>query len=126
MHRLDVSPLKGTELIHSKDEVVYFPNVLSATFLSSLALIIIAYMYFLKRDHTSGFMQSHYLHGRESRGKLIRGAYLSGAPIPTASSCGRLNVMLWHIIFVVLSMNLLRITCLAPRIFGKFVDHWLD
>ena len=29
-------------------------------------------MYFLQRDHTSGVMQCHYLHGRESRGKLSR------------------------------------------------------
>jgi len=44
---LDISPLKQTERIHSKDEVVYlyFPNVLSATFLSSLALIIIVDMH---------------------------------------------------------------------------------
>jgi hypothetical protein len=51
-------------------------------------------MYFLKRDHTSGFMQCHYLRGRESRGKLIRVTYLRVAQIPSARSYGRLNVLL--------------------------------
>ena len=57
-------------------------------------------MYFLKRDHTSAFMQCYYLHGRESRGKLVRVAYHSGAQIPSARSYGRLNFVLWHLIFV--------------------------
>jgi len=63
------------------------------------------------------------LHGRESRGKLIRVAYLSGAQMPSASRYGRLNVTLWHPIFVV-SQCLLNVTCLAPRILWSLLDFW--